>query len=191
MKCTTSPEAYVLRGREKDSRLISAFAGSWEVLLRSKMYTLWEELGVVQDKQFINYTYFNHTLDERGNRFISYTDPDKLREHMLSFSQEDEAADNRHHQMTSKSSGIWICPLNMHSRPYYDISDARMFKKYSMPVSELAAQFNNPVLRNLFQMPRLTWHDQSAILLLWTLAWMGSWQRWLSDRGFTDLSHSQ
>jgi len=52
---------------------------------RSALHTLWEELGAVQGRQFINYEYFNHTLDEHGNRFISYTDPDKLREQCSAF----------------------------------------------------------------------------------------------------------
>ncbi|MGZ4892405.1 MAG: NAD(P)-binding protein, partial [Halobacteriota archaeon] len=42
---------------------------------KSSLYSVWEELGAVQDKQFVSYAYFNHALDEEGNRFITYTDP--------------------------------------------------------------------------------------------------------------------
>ncbi len=140
---------------------------------KSKMHALWEELGLVQDKQFVNYTYFRHALDERGNRFIGYTNPDELREHMLSFSQEDKRL------ITTITNDIKKL-MNMEMPIDYDIRALitmlpmlRMFRKYSMPVSELAAQFNNPVLRHLFRCA-FDWHDQSAIFLLLTLALMGS-----------------
>ena len=130
---------------------------------RSALHTLWEELGAVQGRQFINYEYFNHTLDEHGNRFISYTDPDKLREHMLSFSQEDEAL------ITEITDDI----KTLMEAEMPDPESMKISEKYSMPVSELAAQFNNPVLGNLFKYA-FDFHGMSAIVALRTLAWMGS-----------------
>lgn len=56
----------------------------------SDVYKVWEELGMVQDREFITSEDFIHVIDKQGNRFIGYTDPDKLRDHMLSFSSEDE-----------------------------------------------------------------------------------------------------
>jgi phytoene dehydrogenase-like protein len=129
---------------------------------RSALHTLWEELGAVQGRQFINYEYLNHTLDERGNRFISYTDPDKLREHMLSFSQEDEAL------ITEITDDV----KTLIEAEMPDPESMRVSRKYSMPVSELAAQFNNPILGNLFKYA-FDFHDMSAIVALRTLAWMG------------------
>jgi len=101
---------------------------------KSMLYSLWEELGAVQGRQFINYEYFNHTLDEHGNRFIHYTDPDKLREHMLSFSfsQEDEVLIT---EITDDIKRLMEVDMS-------DQESTRMSKKYSMLVSELAAQFN-------------------------------------------------
>ncbi len=140
---------------------------------KSKMYALWEELGLVQDKQFINYAYLKHDLDERGNRFISYTDPDALREHMLSFSKEDEKLINAITRDLKKLMNMEI-PIDYGIRDLISMLPMlRMFKKYSMPVSELAAQFKNPVLRNLFRGP-YDCHDQAAVFVLWMLAWMGS-----------------
>ena len=157
--------------------------------LKSKMYTLWEELGVVQDKQFINHTYFNHALNERGERFISYADPDKLREHMLSFSKEDERLITVITNDIKKLMNMDI-PIEFGIRDLITLYPMiRMFKKYSMPVSELAARFNNQVLRNLFT-NALDWHDQSAILLLWTLALMGLTTRAIRS-GVHGLSRSQ
>jgi phytoene dehydrogenase-like protein len=140
---------------------------------KSKVHALWEELGLVQDKQFINYAFFRHALDERGNRFIGYTNPDELREHMLSFSPEDERLITAITNDIKKLMSMDI-PIDYSIRDLIAMfSLLLMFRKYSMPVSELAAQFTNPVLRNLFRCA-FDWHDQSAISVLLTLALMGS-----------------
>jgi phytoene dehydrogenase-like protein len=140
---------------------------------KSKVHTLWEELGVVKDKQFVNYTFFRHTLDERGNRFVGYANPDELREHMLSFSPEDKKLITTITNDIKKLMSMDV-PIDYGIRDFIAIFPLLlMFRKYSMPVSELAAQFNNHVLGNLFRCA-FDWHDQSAIFLLTTLALMGS-----------------
>jgi len=140
---------------------------------KSKMHALWEELSLVQNKQFVNYTYFKHDLDECGNRFISYTDPDALREHMLSFSKEDEKLINTITKDIKKLMNMEI-PIDFDIRALITMLPVlRVFRKYSMPVSELAAQFKNPVLSNLFRCA-FDWHDQAAIFLLLNLALMRS-----------------
>jgi phytoene dehydrogenase-like protein len=129
---------------------------------RSALHALWEELGAVQGRQFINYAYFNHTLDERGNRFISYTDPDKLRDHMLSFSREDEAL------IIEITDDI----KTLMKGEMFDPESMRLSAKYYRSVSELAARFTNPVLGQLFKYA-FDWYGMSAIVVLRTLAWMG------------------
>jgi phytoene dehydrogenase-like protein len=156
---------------------------------KSKLHTLWDELGIVQDKQFVNHTCFNHALNERGDRFISFTNPDKLREHMLSFSNEDEPLITMITNDIKKLMNMDI-PIEVGIRDLITLYPMiRMFKKYSMPVSELAARFRNQVLRNLF-VYALDWHDQSAILLLWTLALMGSGNAGYPIGGSLPLSQS-
>lgn len=156
---------------------------------KSKLYALWEELGLVQDKQFVNYTYFRHALDEHGNRFIGYTNPDALREHMLSFSKEDEKLINAITRDIKKLMNMDM-PVDYNIRSLVTMLPMlRMFKKYSMPVSELAAQFNNPVLRHLFRCA-FDWHDQSAIFLLLTLASMGSGNAGYPIEGSRPLARS-
>jgi phytoene dehydrogenase-like protein len=140
---------------------------------KSKMYAVWDELGVVPDTQFINFDYFNNALDERGKRFISYTDPDKLREHMISFSKEDEKLINFITRDIKKLIEIDI-PIDFSVRDLIKMLQmVRMFNKYSMPVSEFAAQLKNPVLSNLFKCA-FDWYDQSVVFLFWMLAKMGS-----------------
>ena len=130
---------------------------------KSSLYPMWEELGALQDKQFISYAYLNHALDEEGNRFIAYTDPDKLREHMLSFSPEDESL-------------ITEITDDIRAMMDLEIPDPALmpfFGKYSMTTSELSMRFMNPILRKLFQYA-FDWQGMSVAFNLWTLSLMGS-----------------
>ncbi len=131
---------------------------------KSMLYTLWEELGVTQGRGFVSYPFFDHALDENGNRFISYTNPDKLREHMLSFSQEDEALITDITDDVKKLMEVGV----------FDPEYVKVREKYSMPVSELAARFNDPILRNLFTYAFDDFRDMSAVVVLMTLASMSS-----------------
>jgi phytoene dehydrogenase-like protein len=130
---------------------------------KSSLYSMWEELGAVQDKQFIKFTYFNQALDEEGNRFIAYTDPDKLREHMLSFAPEDGPL------ITEITNDI----RTMMDLEMPDLALMQLFAKYSMTTSELSMRFQNPVLRKLLQIGS-DWEGVSAAFILWTLSIMGS-----------------
>ncbi len=130
---------------------------------KSSLYPVWEELGAVQGKQFINYAYLTQALDENGNRFIAYTDPDELREHMLSIAPEDEPL------ITEITNDI----RTMMDLEMPDPALMALFGKYAMTTAELAARFKNPTLRKLFQ-HALSWHQLSVIIPLWTLSVMGS-----------------
>jgi len=128
---------------------------------KNLFYKLWEALGMVQGKQFITYEYYTQAIDEHGNKSISYTNPDKLQEHMLSLSQKDGKLIKGIINDIKKL-------MNMHMPIDYGIGNLikmlpmmRMFRKYSMPVSELASRFTNPVLKNLFQCA-FDWHKLSA-----------------------------
>ncbi|MGZ4852831.1 MAG: phytoene desaturase family protein [Halobacteriota archaeon] len=146
---------------------------------KSSMYSMWEELGAVQDKQFINYTYFTQGLDEEGNRFTTYADPDKLREHMLSFSPEDEPL------ITEITSDI----RTMMDLEIPDPALMQLLGKYSMTSTELSMRFKNPVLRKLFQIAS-DWEGVSAGFILFTLSLMGSEKAGYPVGGSKPFAHS-
>jgi phytoene dehydrogenase-like protein len=130
---------------------------------KSRLHAMWEELGAIQGRQFLEHEYLNQALDEHRNRFISYTDPDRLREHMLSFSLEDE---------------LLITEITDDIRTMMDLEMPdpvlmELFGKYAMSASELASRFKNPVMSNLFRCA-FDWHGMSVIVPLWTLSLMGS-----------------
>lgn len=139
---------------------------------RSPVYALWEELGMVQNREFITFEFGKTVIDKHGNRFVMYGDPDKLREHMLSFSKEDERIIKRFTNDLKKLG-------NMHLQIEMGILDLikmipliRMFRKYSIPTSQMAFNFKNPVLRNLFQIA-FDWHNQSLIFIMLGIAYRG------------------
>ncbi|HNS24590.1 MAG TPA: NAD(P)/FAD-dependent oxidoreductase [Methanobacteriaceae archaeon] len=140
---------------------------------QSPVYSLWEELGVVQDREFITIEYGKHVIDEQGNKFIVYADPDKLRDHMLSFSIEDEKLIKR---FTSDLKKLGTIRLQI-EMGIIDLIKMipliRMFRKYSITATEMASKFKNPVLRNLFQIA-FNWYDQSMIVLMLGIAQRGS-----------------
>jgi phytoene dehydrogenase-like protein len=140
----------------------------------SDVYKLWEELGMVQDREFITpEDFFIQVIDNHGNKFVVYNDPDKLREHMLSFSPEDEKLIKKFTNDIKKF-GSADLRVDIGIRDILRmIPVILLFRKYSLPVSEMAAKFKNPVLKNLFQ-TAFDWHDQSTIFSMMGAAFMGS-----------------
>jgi len=121
------------------------------------LYSMWEELGLVQGRKFIHHEHQGHVIDEDGNKFILYSDPDKLREHMLSFSKEDKE---------------FINSFTDDLKRFIDEDKPTdLFGKYYMPFSQLTSQIKNPVLRNFLEVT--SWHDQSTIFMMMQYAMMG------------------
>jgi phytoene dehydrogenase-like protein len=55
----------------------------------SSIYPMWEELGAVQGRQFIQYDEFGHIVGKDGKSFTVYTDLDRLEKHMKELAPED------------------------------------------------------------------------------------------------------
>jgi phytoene dehydrogenase-like protein len=58
---------------------------------RSSLYRYWQEVGLIQDRQFINMDEFTRLEGTDGRTFIIYTDVDRLEKHMLELSPEDRS----------------------------------------------------------------------------------------------------
>jgi len=140
---------------------------------KQPLYKLWQEIGMIQDKEFVTYDYYTQSLDEQGNRFITYTNPDKLEEHMLSISKEDEKLIKSLTNVIRTLMKNYM-PLEMGIGDYIKmIPLMRIFSKYSAPVSEFSKKFKSPILADLFNRA-LNWHDMPVFIPLWTLALMGN-----------------
>jgi len=141
---------------------------------RNALYQIWQELGLIQGRQFHNYEYYTRAIDEQGNEFVTYTNLDRLEECMLKLAPEDSKLIRsfmRDLRTLSKSDFSSETPslLGILKRlPVY-----KLFPKYSMTVPEFARNIRNPVLRSLFT-AALEWHDMSLIFIMMNFAWMSN-----------------
>jgi phytoene dehydrogenase-like protein len=137
----------------------------------SSLYPVWEELGIVQGRKFIDPDYFGIALDESGDRFTAWTDPDRLEEEMLRYGPEDGKFI---HEFVSGIKRLMKVEMPMDSgfAALLKLLPALgTFNKYSIPVSTLTERITNPRLREFFR-NIFDWHDQSAIFLMFMLAYM-------------------
>jgi phytoene dehydrogenase-like protein len=56
---------------------------------KSPMYRFWEEVGITQGREFINFDEYIRFEGSDGRKFIIYTDVKKLKKHMLELSPQD------------------------------------------------------------------------------------------------------
>jgi phytoene dehydrogenase-like protein len=139
----------------------------------SDMHRLWQEVGAVQGRSFYRYKYFTQALDERGGRITVYTDPDRLRDHLISVAPEDARLIRRITRDIKRLSRRRM-PVDLSIRNLLGtLPFIYMFIKYRAPASALAGRFKNPALRQLFGRA-LEWHGMSAAFVLWTLSLMAS-----------------
>jgi len=139
----------------------------------SSYYPLWEEIGAVQGKEMIRYDYFTKVIDESGRHFTVYTDPEKLREEMLSVAPEDRKQINRIAR-DIKILMRYELPTEFNLKNLIPaIRSILMIYKYRQPIRELAEKFKNPVLKNFF-IKGLDWGEMCSAFLLWTLALMAN-----------------
>jgi len=139
----------------------------------SEYYRYWEEIGAVQGKNFHNYEYYARSVDEAGNRFTAYCDPDKLRKEMMALAPDDQKIIDEIVSDIKKFMRYGL-PLEVTiSNLYPTVRSLLLLYKYRQPVEELAGKFRNPVLRNLFRIA-LDWGPMCSSFLLWTLALMAA-----------------
>ncbi|MDD1712660.1 MAG: NAD(P)/FAD-dependent oxidoreductase [Methanoregulaceae archaeon] len=137
----------------------------------TSLYPVWEELGMVRGRTFLDPEYYTVAFNRTGERFTVWTDPDRLREEMLRIAPEDR-------KFIQKFTGDIrrLMRIDMPVDPglldlLKMLPTLGLFRKYAMPVSELAGEIKNPVLRDLF-VSALDWHDQSAVFVMMMLAYM-------------------
>ncbi|MBD0334475.1 MAG: NAD(P)/FAD-dependent oxidoreductase [Cyanobacteria bacterium Co-bin13] len=134
-------------------------------------HSLWQELGAVQNRQFINHEEFMRVVEPGGKTLIAYCNPDRLEQHLLSLSAADSQPikafcdgvrtfknfDLSLFQQKPKAlmgPGDWA-GLVKRLLPF-----ARSLGKWGMlPLTEFVSQFQDPFLRRalpqVFALPDL------------------------------------
>ncbi len=149
---------------------------------RSSLYRLWQEVGLMQERQFINLDQFMRFEGADGRTFVVYTNVEKLEKHMLEFSPQDAALTRQFAQ------GIRLGIAFDTSQPLLtDSASQRLSKRLQLvllmvkrgkemqkwmrvTVQEFANRFQDPVLRQaLLEM----WFPEfSMFFILFTLAYL-------------------
>jgi phytoene dehydrogenase-like protein len=137
----------------------------------SNLHALWETVGAVQGVEFRTHEYFSSEADEKGVIFTAYADTQKLKQEMLRIAPEDAKAIEELCEDIDKF-GRFDMPLDMDSiYVVLHLGTLNLFRKYSLPVSEMVKRFQSERLR-LALSRTLGWHDQSAAFSLYAMGLM-------------------
>jgi phytoene dehydrogenase-like protein len=147
----------------------------------SSFYRLWEEVGLVQGREFLNLDEFARFEDREGRALTFYTNLDRLEQHLLDLSPNDGPLVREYLRDVRRLCGHDM-PADLPPRRLMSIWDgvrsipamlpfmAPMRKWSKITLSEFADRFEDPLLRDAF---RLVWDpDSSTFFLMMTQAWM-------------------
>ena len=149
---------------------------------KSNFYPIWEELGAVQNRQFVNFDEFRRIEDKDGKAFIIYADLDRLEKHMLELAPEDKniiksfIKGARHLTKfklpADKAPELYnaLDGLKMMVNMVPSMGTFMKWKKVS--TAELASWFKNPFLHRAFHEAFAgDMDDFSVFAMMMTLAW--------------------
>ena len=145
----------------------------------TEMYPIWEELGVVQGREFIDHEVFGRCEDGRGSSFTMYCDVDRLEEELLRVAPEDAKESRalvrgirsfikgtRAQDRARNSRGIGrMLRIAFDVLPRY----LPLLPWLRRTVAQVGGRFTNPLLRDTFG--RFWPGEFPAAALLITLAW--------------------
>jgi phytoene dehydrogenase-like protein len=149
---------------------------------QSNFYPIWEELGAIQNRQFVNFEEFRRIEDKDGKAVIIYADLDRLEKHMLELAPEDKAI------ITSFIGGArsltkFKLPVDKAPELYNPVDFVKMmigmvpcmgtFMKWrKVSTAELSGWFKNPFLSRAFHEAFAgDMDDFSVFAMMMTLAW--------------------
>ncbi len=147
---------------------------------RSAMYRYWEEVGIVQGRQFVYADEFLRYEGADGRTLIVYSDVDRLEQHMLEFSPQDAEATREF--MQGVRLGLAFDQPSESDPPLKRLGKAlkfllllvtrrREFSKWmNITATEFAARFKDPVLREA--MSAMWFPEFSMLFIQFTLAYL-------------------
>jgi phytoene dehydrogenase-like protein len=123
----------------------------------SSLYPVWEELGAVQGRTFIDYDYFVRMTGADGRVFTMYTDVDRLESHMKALSPADAAPTEKLCGYVRGLAGFSM-PVGKPGELMGMLDGIRMMRRFgpymklfqeigSTNLGQFAAQFKDPLLR--------------------------------------------
>jgi phytoene dehydrogenase-like protein len=148
---------------------------------KSAFYRYWQEVGIVQKRQFIDFEEYARVEGKDGRTLVLYADPERLEKHMLELSLEDEAL------IKEFTKGVRFC-LKFPDPPSEDASRVsrmvqslrymavvipgmRKIRKYMQTTTqEFADRLKSPLLREAFL--EMWYPEFSLFFMMFTFAYM-------------------
>ncbi|MFZ0282896.1 MAG: NAD(P)/FAD-dependent oxidoreductase [Bacteroidales bacterium] len=147
---------------------------------KSGLHDFWEEVGIAQNRQFIDMDEYMRFEDSSGRSVIFYSDVDRLEKHLLEFSPGDEKT------IREFTDGVRMClPFDqpLKSDPFlkrilkqirfgliFIINGRKMQKWMKTTIVDFAARFKDPLLSEAF---REAWIPEfSMFFMLFTFAYL-------------------
>jgi phytoene dehydrogenase-like protein len=148
----------------------------------SSFHKVWEELGALQDRTFVNYEYYARFRDTNGRELILYTDVDRLEKHMKELSPQDAVPTEELCGLIRKFQGFGM-PAGKPPQLMGPLDGIRMLLKMrpfmkifaqgeSFTAAKFAARFKDPLIRDAIQ-NALFGASMSLFPLVMTMADMG------------------
>lgn len=143
-------------------------------------YRMWEELGAVQDRNFVYHEEYMRFEGADGKTFMVYTDIDRLEQHMMEIAPEDSAVISEFITAVRRFTRLdipwekapevsgYIDRMGMIVKLFPFLGKLRKWNGISL--REFGARFKNPMIREAF--PLLFLPDFPMTFLLMTLAWL-------------------
>ncbi|WP_428242429.1 phytoene desaturase family protein [Gynuella sp.] len=168
----------------------------------SSPYKVWHELGALNGKSIKTFEQFNRVIDADGQTVNFYTDPDRLEQHLLSISPEDERLIKNFCRYMRRFQKLDLCP------PLAPIPLMGWKQKLSMAaeilpqlglfwrtggtqMDDFCDQLTHPLLKKTFPLILMQDHGNfSLIPYLYTMAAAGSGNAGFPEGGSLGLSQS-
>ena len=143
-------------------------------------YRFWQEVGLVQNRRFVDHDIYQVFEDLQGRKLTIYPDPDRLEREMLNLAPQDEAAIreligglrfaiNFRSPMGDKT-GL-AGALEMAGFMFYLMPRMKTFQKWMKTTAgDLAERFSDPLLRRAIH--EMWFDDFSVFFILVTMAWL-------------------
>lgn len=147
---------------------------------QSPFYRYWQEVGVVQNRQFINFDEYARFEGSDGRTLILYADPERLEKHLLELSPEDAAT------IKEFTNGVRFCLkfnppsetapalrrlVQTLSYMFVILPGMKKIQKYmNTTIQAFAERLKSPLLRQAFQ--EMWFPEFSLFFMMFTFAYM-------------------
>lgn len=147
---------------------------------KSGMYRFWQEVGVAQERQFVDLNEYMRFEGADGRTFILYTDVDRLEKHMLEFSPQDAAVTREFirgvrlglvfDQLSNTGSAFERLRNRLKLMLAMTTQGKQMQKWMQTTMAEFAARFKDPVIRRA--LVDMWFPEFSVLFMFFTFAYL-------------------